>query len=100
MTHPLLDPLVSHLPATASSRLLIEQGSDYREISPQLNNELQWLCQPESIDADNQSGRWHLEQCGYAEWFKNTEEDDCVRMAGVLRLLLDTASALDEDEDE
>ena len=100
MTHPILEPLVSQLPETALSRQLIEEEKDYKEIIPHLTSERKWLREPQSTDAKNRTGLWHLEQNGYADWLKDAEDEDRIEMVGVLQLILETASALDEDDDE
>ena len=97
MTHPILEPLVAQVPDTALSRRLIEDGRGFKEIISQLTNEQQWLRGPQSRDDKNRTGVWYLEHNGYAEWLKDAEGEDFVRMVGVLQLILETCSALVED---
>ena len=42
----------------------------------------------------------YLEKNGYAECLKDAEDEDFIRMVGVLQLTLDTFSSLEEDLDE
>ena len=98
--HPILEPLVVQLPDNAISRKLIESSSEYKDILDQLASEQQWCKYPETVDNDNKTGILYLQQTGYQEWLKAAEEDDFVRMVGVLQLLHDTCSALKEDQDE
>ena len=100
MTHPILEPLIAQLPYTAFSRKLIEENRNYENIAPQLTNERKWCRGPQSMDDENKTGCWHLEQNGYAEWLKDAEDEDFVRMVGVLQLILETFSALEESLDE
>jgi len=97
MTHPILKPLVLQLPDTATSRELIEGGKDYDVISHQLANERKWCRGPHALDDENRTGSWYLEQSGYGNWLKDAEEEDFVRMVGVLQLIFDTCLALAED---
>ena len=97
MTHPILEPLVVQVPDNALSRKLIEDERSYNEIFKQLTNEHQWMRGPHSSDDNNRTGIWYLEQNGYAEWLKDAEEEDFVRMVGLLQLVQETFSALEED---
>lgn len=97
MTHPILEPLVLQLPDTAISRQLIEGDKDYDIISRQLANERKWCLGPDVINDENRTGIWYLEQSGYGNWLKDADEEDFVRMVGVLQLIFDTCSALAED---
>lgn len=97
MTHPILKPLVLQLPDTATSRELIEGDKDYDVISHQLANERKWCRDAHASDDENRTGSWYLEQSGYANWLKDAEEEDFVRMVGVLQLIFDTCLALAED---
>ena len=100
MTHPILEPLVVQVPDTALSRKLIEKESTHKEIIQQLTHEQQWLRDPESSCDKNRTGIWYLEQNGYKEWLADAEEEDFIRMVGVLQLILETCSALEEDLNE
>ena len=100
MTHPILEPLVVQLPDKATSRKLIESGGDYVSISNQLSSESKWCGHPNTMDGESRTGIFNLEQNGYQEWLKDAEEEDFVRMVGVLQLLYDTCLALKEDQEE
>jgi hypothetical protein len=98
--HPIIEPLVTQLPANAISRKLIISGGEYIDILFQLAKEGQWCKNPKISDKDNKTGIMYLEQSGYSDWIKDAEEVDFVRMVGVLQLLYDTCSALKEEQDE
>ena len=100
MTHPILEPLVVQLPDKATSRKLIESGGDYVSISNQLASESKWCGHPKSMDGESRTGIMNLQQNGYQEWLKDAEEEDFVRMVGVLQLLYDTCSSLKEDQEK
>ena len=100
MTHPILEPLVVQLPDKATSRKLIESGGDYVSISNQLASESKWCGHPNKVDGESRTGILNLQQNGYQEWLKDAEEEDFVRMVGVLKLLYDRCLALKEDQDE
>ena len=100
MTHPILEPLVIQLPDKATSRKLIESGGDYVSISNQLISESKWCGQPNTVDGESRTGILNLQQNGYQEWLKDAEEEDFVRMVGVLQLLYETCLALKEDQEE
>jgi hypothetical protein len=100
MTHPILEPLVVQLPDKATSRKLIESGGDYVSISNQLARESKWCGHPNTVDGESSTGILNLQQNGYQEWLKDAEEEDFVRMVGVLQLLYDTCLALKEDQEE
>ena len=100
MIHPILEPLIIQVPDTALSRKLIEEERSYKEITQQLIHEQQWLHGLNSCNDTNRTGISHLEQNGYTEWLKDAEEEDFVRMVGVLQLILETFSALEESLDE
>ena len=100
MTHPILEPLVVQLPDKATSRKLIESGGDYVSISNQLASESKWCGHPIKVDGESKTGILNLQQNGYQEWLKDAEEEDFVRMVGVLQLLYDTCLALKEDQEE
>ena len=100
MTHPILEPLVAQLPGKAASRKLIESGGDYVSISNQLARESKWCAHPDTMDDESRTGTSNLQHNGYQEWLKDAEEEDFVRMVGVLQLLYDTCLALKEDQEE
>ena len=100
MVHPILEPLIIQVPDTALSRKLIEEERSYKEITQQLIHEQQWLHSPNSCNDTNRTAISHLEQNGYTDWLKDAEEEDFVRMVGVLQLILETFSALEESLDE
>ena len=100
MTHPILEPLVVQLPDNATSRKLIESGGDYVSISNQLVSESKWCGHPNRMGGESRTGIMNLQQNGYQEWLKDAEEEDFVRMVGVLQLLYDTCLALKEDLEE
>ena len=99
MTHPILEPLVVQLPDKATSRKLIESGVDYVNILNQLASESRWCSHPNKVDGESRTGIINLQQNGYQEWLKNAEEEDFIRMVGVLQLLYETCSALKEDQE-
>ena len=99
MTHPILEPIVVQLPIDSFSRKFIEEGRDYIEIFDQLEKERKWCRDPHQVD-DDQTGVWHLEKNGYGDWLNDAEDDDFVRMVGVIHLIYDTCSALAEDLEE
>ena len=100
MTHPILEPLIIQLPHTAFSRKLIEENKEYKDILLQLAKERKWCRRPQSLHDENRTGCWYLEQNGYEEWLKDAADEDFVRTVGVLQLILETCSALEEDVDE
>ena len=100
MTHPILEPIVVQLPINSLSRKFIEEGRDYIEIFDQLAKERKWCCGPHQVDDDDQTGVWHLKKNGYGGWLNDAEDEDFVRMVGVIHLIYDTCSALAEDLDE
>jgi len=100
MTHPILEPLVVQLPDKAKSRKLIESGGDYVSISNQLASESKWCGHLNTMDGESRSGILNLQLNGYQDWLKDAEEEDFVRMVGVLQLLYDTCLALKEDQEE
>ena len=100
MTHPILEPLVVQLPDKATSRKLIESGGDYVSISNQLASESKWCGHPNKVYGESRTGILNLQQNGYQEWLKDADEEDFVRMVGVLQLLYDTCLALKEDQEE
>lgn len=100
MSHPILLSVAVQLPESAASRKLIEGGGDLGEIIGQARKEHAWLRAPEAVDQENRPGKWRLEQAGYADWWKDAADNDRVRMVGVLQLILDTASGLEDEEDE
>jgi len=100
MIHPILEPLIDQLPTNATSRKLIESSIDYVKMSDQLTKEKKWCANPNSLDVGRKSGIFNLQLNGYEEWLLDAEEKDFVRMVGVLQLLLETCSALQEDQDE
>ena len=88
------------LPETALSRKFIENNSEYKLIKEQLINERNWCREPQSADDANKTGYWHLEHNGYSEWLKDAENNDFIRMVGVLHLTIETFSSLTEDIDD
>ena len=96
MTHPILEPLVTQIPINVLSRKLIEEEKDHEIIIQQLSGEQQLLhyC---SSNNDNLSAIKNLEDNGYMDWLKDAENEDFVRMVGLLQLVQETFSALQED---
>ena len=100
MVHPILEPIIDQLPVNAVSRSMLEQNLNYSDINIQLSQEQKWCRQPELKDNKNITGRDHLHKNGYSDWLKNAEEEDFIRMVGLLQLILETYSSLEEDSDE
>ena len=96
MTHPILEPLVTQIPVNVLSRKLIEEEKNHEIIIQQLSSE-QKLLHYCSSNNDNLSAIKNLEDNGYMDWLKDAENEDFVRMVGLLQLVQETFSALQED---
>ena len=97
MTHPILEPLVVQLPSKSLSRKFIEEEDSFENINQQLKRERKWLRDPHLTNNNAHSGSWNLGENGYTEWLKDAEDEDFVRMVGVLQLIIETFSSLEED---
>ena len=67
MIHPLLQPLAAQLPESATTRRMLEEGRESKDIVDQAMQERNWLKRPDEIHAENRSGKSLLEDNGYGE---------------------------------
>jgi hypothetical protein len=95
--HPILDELSGQLPETSCTFQYIQEAADFEKIAAQAQKDIACLENLEGQMGDDQSSRNILEQNGYKEWLKASDQDERLRVLGALHLIADVSEELAED---
>ena len=95
--NPILIEMADQLPESSKAYQLITTSVDYSKIIEQTREDFYCFADLEKERANGMTGRDSLMQNGYENWFKDMEEEDRLRMCGILQMIADLAQELDED---
>ncbi len=95
-THPILIELSQQLPENSTTCKYINGPESFSQVFTQAKEEFSWLS---DLDTDRgQGARTHLTQNGYENLLKDMDEEDRLILLGTLKLIIDLAEELAEEE--
>ena len=95
--NPILIEMADQLPETSKAFQLIMTSVDYRIIIEQVKEDFYCFADFKSERKNGMKGLDVLKQNGYEIFLKEIEEEDRLRMCGVLQMIADLAKELDDD---
>ena len=95
--NPILIEMASELPETSKLYQLVMTSVDYSSIFDQAKEDFSGFADIEKETKNGMTGVVLLKQNGYENYLQDMEEEDRLRMCGILQMLADLAQELDED---
>jgi len=95
--NPILIEMASELPETSKLYQLVMTSVDYSSIFDQAKEDFFSFADIEKEIKNGMTGLAVLTQNGYENYLRDMEEEDRLRMCGILQMLADLAQELDED---
>ena len=95
--NPILIEMADQLPEDSKAYKLILTSVDYPRIVEQTREDFYCLADPEKTRESGMTGLESLKKNGYEEWLTDLEEEDRLRMCGILQMITDLAQELDEE---
>ena len=95
--NPILIEMASELPETSKLYQLVMISVDYSSIFDQAKEDFFGFANIEKEIKNGMTGVALLKQNGYENYLQDMEEEDRLRMCGILQMLADLAQELDED---
>ena len=95
--NPILIEMASELPETSKLYQLVMTSVDYSSIFDQAKEDFFGFADIEKEIKNGMTGLAVLTQNGYENYLRDMEEEDRLRMCGILQMLADLAKELDED---
>jgi len=95
--NPILIEMADQLPEGSKAYQLIRTSVDYPLIIEQTKEDFYCFADLDKERKNGMTARSILKQNGYENWLKDMEEEDRLRMCGVLQMIADLAQELDED---
>ena len=95
--NPILIEMASELPETSKLYQLVMTSVDYSSIFDQAKEDFFCFADIEKEIKNGMTGVALLKQNGYENYLQDMEEEDRLRMCGILQMLADLAQELDED---
>jgi hypothetical protein len=95
--NPILIEMASELPETSKLYQLVMTTVDYSSIFDQAKVDFFGFADLEKEINNGITGLAVLKQNGYEYYLRDMEEEDRLRMCGILQMLADLAQELDED---
>ena len=95
--NPILIEMASELPETSKLYQLVMTSVDYSSIFDQAKEDFFGFADIEKEIKNGMTGLAVLTQNGYENYLRDMEEEDRLRMCGILQMLADLAQELDED---
>lgn len=95
--NPILIEMAEQLPESSKAFQLIVAGVDYPKIIDQTREDFYCFADLDKERKNGMSGLANLRQNGYESWLKDMEEEDRLRMCGILQMIADLAQELDDD---
>ena len=95
--NPILIEMASQLPETSKLHQLVMPSVDYSSIFDQAKEDFLGFADLEKEINNGMTGLALLKQNGYENYLQDMEEEDRLRMCGILQMLADLAQELDED---
>ena len=95
--NPILIEMASELPETSKLYQLVMISVDYSSIFDQAKEDFFGFADIEKEINKGMTGLALLKQNGYENYLEDMEEEDRLRMCGILQMLADLAQELGED---
>ena len=95
--NPILIEMASELPEKSKLYQLVMTSVDYSSIFDQAKEDFFGFADIEKEIKNGMTGLAVLTQNGYENYLRDMEEEDRLRMCGILQMLADLAQELDED---
>ena len=95
--NPVLIEMADQLPQASKSFQLITTSFDYSRIFNQAREDFYCFADLEKNRDSGMSGLATLKENGYENWLNAMEEEDRLRICGVLQMIADLAQELDEE---
>jgi hypothetical protein len=95
--NPVLIEMASQLPQASKLFQLVMTSVDYSAIFAQAKEDFFGFANLEKKTEKGMTGLALLQQNGYETYLQDMEEEDQLRMCGILQMLADLAEELDED---
>ena len=95
--NPILIEMASELPETSKLYQLVMTSVAYSSIFDQAKEDFFSFADIEKEIKNGMTGLAVLTQNGYENYLRDMEEEDRLRMCGILQMLADLAQELDED---
>ena len=95
--HPILLELSGQLPESAHTFQYIQEAAEYEKITAQAQKDIACLENLEGHLEEGQPSKNVLEESGYREWLKASDQDERLRVLGALHLIADVSEELAED---
>ena len=94
--NPILIEMASELPEASNLYQLVMTSVDYSSIFDQAKEDFFGFADIEKEIKNGMTGLAVLTQNGYENYLRDMEEEDRLRMCGILQMLADLAQELDE----
>ncbi len=95
--NPILIEMADQLPEASKAFQLIISSVDYPKIVNQVKEDFYCFADLNKTRENGMTGLANLEQNGYESFLKDMEEEDRLRMCGVLQMIADLAQELEDD---
>ena len=95
--NPILIEMASQLPETSKLYQLVMTSVDYSLIFDQASEDFFCFADLDKEIKNGMTGLVMLTQNGYDNYLRDMEDEDRLRMCGILQMLADLAQELDED---
>tara|TARA_B100000686_G_scaffold287470_1_gene312948 strand:- start:1139 stop:1441 length:303 start_codon:yes stop_codon:yes gene_type:complete len=95
--NPILIEMADQLPPASKSFQLITTSVEYPRIIDQAREDFYCFADLETKRESGMTGLATLKENGYENWLKDMEEEDRLRICGVLQMIVDLAQELDEE---
>ena len=95
--NPILIEMASQLPEASNLYQLVMTSIDYSSIFDQAKEDFLGFADLDKEINNGMTGLAVLTQNGYENYLRDMEEEDRLRMCGILQMLADLAQELDED---
>ena len=94
--NPILIEMADQLPESSKAFQLITTSIDYSMIIDQVKEDFYCFADLEKERKNGMKGLDILKQNGYEKFLKDLEEEDRLRICGVLQMIVDLAKELDD----
>jgi hypothetical protein len=95
--NPILIEMASQLPETSKLYQFVMTSINYSSIFDQAREDFLSFAELENEIKNGMTGLAVLTQNGYENYLQDMEEEDRLRMCGILQMLADLAQELDEE---
>jgi len=95
--HSILAELSKQLPESAHTFQYIQEPAHFEKIALQARSDIACLENLVGHLEDGRPAKTVLEQNGYQAWLEASDQDECLRVLGALRLVADLSEDLAED---